>query len=117
MYKQILTALSVMSFMLLAGCLKAQGSVAPPLLALPPQAIVDVATVVTNSTNNTIDVLANDIDTTGTGLTITSVAVDLTVPPMPGATATTDGQTVSFTPAAGFLGVVTLDYSIVDGAG
>jgi hypothetical protein len=100
----------------LAGC-RAQEGAKQLEPGLPPQAIGDVVVVELNSAGNSIDALANDIDQSGTGLTITSVAVDQTLPAMAGAVATTDGDTVTFTPPATFVGVVTLDYSIEDGTG
>ena len=100
----------------LAGCRAQEGAkVSTP--GLPPQAIADIVVVELNSANNTIDALGNDIDQSGTGLTITAVSVDQTLPPMAGAVATTDGNTVTFTPPATFVGVVTLEYSIEDGTG
>src|SRR5882762_8385961 len=113
MFKKIAVSATLV---FLAGC-QAQGSNPSALPGLPPQAIVDVATVTTNSLGNTLAALANDVDTSGTGLTITAVSVDQTLPPATGATASTNGQTVNFTPPANFVGVVTLQYAIVDGTG
>lgn len=102
----------------LAGCRAQEGGPAGTTTpGLPPQAIGDVAVVALNSVSNSIAALDNDVDQSGTGLTITGVTVDQTVPPMAGAVATTDGATVTFTPPATFVGVVTLQYSIQDGTG
>jgi hypothetical protein len=74
----------------LAGCRAQEGAkVSTP--GLPPQAIADIVVVELNSANNTIDALGNDIDQSGTGLTITAVSVDQSLPPMAGAVSTTDG--------------------------
>ena len=114
--KQILLVVAALA---IVGCQAQQGS---PLagaipLGLPPQAIADIVVVETNSLNNSIAALGNDIDQSGTGLTITAVMVDQTLPPAGGAAATTDGNTVTFTPPANFIGVVTLQYAIMDGSG
>ena len=116
MVKQIAFSLFVASMAALSGC-KAQGGVAASVAGLPPQAIVDIVVVEPNSTNNTIAALGNDIDQSGTGLTITAVAVDQVVPPVGTAAASTDGNTVTFTPPVNFVGVVTLQYAIADGTG
>ena len=100
----------------LAGC-RAQEGKAVVTPGLAPQAIGDVVVVALDSANNTIAALNNDIDQSGTGLTITDVQVNQTLPPMAGAVATTNGTTVTFTPPATFVGVVTLDYTIADGTG
>lgn len=100
----------------LAGC-RAQEGTQAATPGLPPQAIGDVVVVELNSAGNTIDALANDIDQSGTGLTITGVAIGQTLPPAAGVAATTDGNTVTFTPPVTFVGVVTLEYSIEDGTG
>jgi hypothetical protein len=100
----------------MAGCSAQEGAkaVAP---GLAPQALSDIVVVELNSANNPIAALLNDIDQSGTGLTITAVQVDQVLPATAGAVATTDGNTVSFTPPANFMGVVTLAYSIADGTG
>jgi hypothetical protein len=101
----------------MTGC-RAQGSApAAPQAGLPPQAINDIVLVETNSANNSIQALANDIDRSGTGLVITGVVVDQVLPPAAGAVAATDGSRVTFTPPPGFIGVVTLLYGIRDGTG
>ncbi len=101
----------------LAGCMAQEGAPGAPQPGLTPTAVPDVVVVQTDSTNNPITALANDIDLSGTGLTITSVTVDQTLPPLAGAVATTNGTTVTFTPPATFTGVVTLLYDIMDGDG
>ena len=112
------TRILVVAFALgIVGCEAQEGLPAVTTPGLPPTAVPDVVVVQTDSTNNPINALNNDIDLSGTGLTITTVTVDQTLPPMAGATATTNGTTVTFTPPAGFVGVVTLMYTIEDGTG
>jgi hypothetical protein len=59
----------------------------------------------------TINVLANDSDANGDPLTISAIGT-----PLHGA-ATTDGQTVTYTPNPNFVGVDTFTYTILDGRG
>ena len=59
----------------------------------------------------TIDVLANDADPDGDALTILSVTA-----PSNG-TATTDGESVRYTPDADFAGTDTFTYTVADGSG
>ncbi|HRW04652.1 MAG TPA: cadherin-like domain-containing protein, partial [Caldilineaceae bacterium] len=59
----------------------------------------------------TINVLNNDSDANGDALTITEVSK-----PQFG-TATTDGQTITYTPSAGFEGTDTFTYLVSDGKG
>ena len=85
-------------------------------VAAPPVALPDVAVGMTNTTSM-IDPLLNDADLSGGGLTITSVSSMMTVPGGAGGTVTTDGTLITYTPPANFIGVETLEYSIVDGNG
>ncbi|MDD9892684.1 MAG: Ig-like domain-containing protein [Gammaproteobacteria bacterium] len=85
--------------------------------ALPPVAVPDVALVNGNSSDNSINPLANDVDTTSSGLTITATSIGATVPPTGTGTVTTDGSTLTYTPANGFAGVETINYTITDGNG
>jgi len=80
------------------------------LPALPPLPVPDIATVTQDSAATVIPVLANDVDPAGGGLTVTAVS---TLASLPAATHTVshDGSAVSFTPTAGFAGVVTLRYT------
>lgn len=91
--------------------------VAPVIAGAPPFAIADAALVSTNSAAADIAVLANDIDTSATGLTVTAVERVAAVPPTAADTVSTDGTVVSYTPATGYAGVVTLQYTITDGNG
>jgi large repetitive protein len=83
-------------------------TVRPPA-APPPQARNDAAT--TNQGQAvTVNVLANDIDPLGRGLTVASVGAS------PAGTATTDGQQVTFTPNGDFFGAAAVTYTVRDGA-
>lgn len=77
-----------------------------------PIAMDDSANVAQDSSANVIDVLVNDSDIDGDTLTITAVAGFNN-----GGSATTDGATVSYSPATGFNGVETFTYDISDGNG
>ena len=76
-----------------------------------PVAVDDSAIVPENSSNNPIDVLANDSDADGDTLTITAVST-----PAHG-TAIAAGADVDYTPAADYLGDDTFTYTISDGHG
>lgn len=77
----------------------------------PPVATDDSATVIENSSNNPIDVLANDYDPDGDTITITSVK-------QPGhGTATQDGVYAYYTPSASYTGPDFFTYTISDGNG
>ncbi len=67
-----------------------------------------------DTTNNSLDVLANDTFAPDTGETLTITGVGT---PDQGGTATTGGSDVTYTPAADFAGVETFTYSISDGNG
>ncbi|MCL4858349.1 MAG: tandem-95 repeat protein [Caldilineaceae bacterium] len=75
-----------------------------------PTVVADTATT-TQGVAVTINVLANDSDPDGDALTITSVSK-----PQFGA-ATTNGQTVTYTPNANFVGNDTFSYVVSDGKG
>ncbi|MFO7594354.1 MAG: Ig-like domain-containing protein [Pseudomonadota bacterium] len=77
-----------------------------------PVAGDDAFAVEQDSSNNSLDVLANDTDVDGDALTITTLGATDN-----GGSVTTDGLTVSYTPAAGFSGVETFSYDISDGNG
>jgi hypothetical protein len=77
----------------------------------PPTANDDTATVLEDSSNNLIDVLANDIDIDGDSLTIVSVTT-----PSNGS-ASTDGSNVYYTPNPDYNGVDSFTYTIFDGNG
>ncbi|MBL8788063.1 MAG: tandem-95 repeat protein, partial [Deltaproteobacteria bacterium] len=76
-----------------------------------PVANDDVATVLIDSEDNVIDVLANDRDADGDALTI----IDVTQPG-DGLVELVDGQ-VRFTPASGFEGTVEFTYTVTDPSG
>jgi VCBS repeat-containing protein len=77
----------------------------------PPVATDDTATVPFDSTNNKIDVLANDDDPDGDTLTITGVSV------ASHGTTNTDGDYVYYTPTVGYSGDDSFTYTINDGNG
>jgi len=78
----------------------------------PPTANDDPFTVSEDSTNNSLDVLANDSISPDTGETLTITAVGA---PDNGGTATTDGSTITYTPFSMFFGTETFTYTINDG--
>ncbi len=75
-----------------------------------PDAIADTATT-TQGAAVTINALANDLDADGDALTVTSVSK-----PQFGTT-NTDGQSITYTPNADFVGVDSFTYFITDGRG
>ncbi|ANB19774.1 Ig-like domain-containing protein [Dokdonella koreensis] len=77
----------------------------------PPLAQDDSAQVAQNSSNNLIDVLANDSSPDGHALTITAVST-----PAHGS-ATVAGTAVSYTPATGYTGSDSFTYTVSDGHG
>ena len=78
----------------------------------PPVANDDAFEVAEGSVDNSLDVLANDLDPEGMPLSITVVgSADQ------GGSASTDGLTVLYSPAPTFVGVETFSYTIADGAG
>ncbi|HVE63032.1 MAG TPA: Ig-like domain-containing protein, partial [Mycobacteriales bacterium] len=77
----------------------------------PPVAADDAITVAEDSAATVVPVLANDSDPEGAPLTVTSVTQ-----PANG-TVTLAGGVVSFTPAAGFSGTTSFDYTVSDGSG
>lgn len=76
-----------------------------------PVAADDVFTVEIDSSDNSLDVLANDSDPDGDELTITSATQ-----PNNGEVAIA-GDAILYTPAAGFVGTDTFSYTIDDGFG
>jgi len=77
----------------------------------PPVASDDAITVPKDSSNNQLDVRANDYDPDNNPLTITSVTT-----PLHGS-ASTNGLYVFYTPTAGYIGPDTCSYTINDGTG
>jgi len=77
----------------------------------PPVANNDTATVPMDSTNNKINVLANDVDADEDPLTITGVSVATH------GTTTTDASFVYYTPTQGFSGSDSFTYTISDNHG
>ncbi len=77
-----------------------------------PNAVDDGFTLDENSSNNTLTVLGNDNDPDAAA-TLTITAVDS--PTTQGGTATISGNTISYTPLAGFDGTDSFDYTLSDG--
>jgi hypothetical protein len=75
-----------------------------------PVANNDTATVDEDSSNNVINVTANDTDADGDNLTVSAASAS-------NGTAAPDGGNVRYTPAANFSGPVTINYTINDGTG
>ena len=76
-----------------------------------PVAAADIATTPAN-TSVTIAPLANDTDTDGDTLTVTSVT-----PPANGSATLNPDGTIFYSPDAGFIGTETISYTITDGEG
>jgi hypothetical protein len=77
-------------------------------------AVDDAASVVQNSSNNVIDVLANDIEFPAVDTTVTIASA-----PTNGTATISPNKTVSYTPGAGFTGVATFTYTasrVVEGS-
>lgn len=79
---------------------------------IAPTATADTFNVLMDSTNVTLDVLANDLNP-DVGETLTITAVDTTGLD-PAATLVNNGSTLAYTPAPGFSGVETFTYTIQD---
>ena len=77
-----------------------------------PSAVNDEATVRLGTTG-TIDVLANDIDSNGDNLSVTGFSETSSQ----GVTIARDGNSLHYTPADGFRGIDSFEYSISDGNG
>ena len=77
----------------------------------PPVANDDAATVAEDSSNNTIDVLANDTDTDGDTLSIGTVSDP------PHGTALIQGGVVKYAPDANYNGSDSFTYTVNDGHG
>jgi hypothetical protein len=82
-------------------------------VALPPVALPDAVTVTQDSGATDIDVLANDVDFAGGGLTLTGISVATSLPAATHTLALVANQ-VRFTPAAGFVGAVIVNYAATD---
>jgi Ca2+-binding RTX toxin-like protein len=80
----------------------------------PPVAQFDSDTAELNSTDNRVDVLANDTDP-DPGTTLTVISVEQ--PPNGAVTITSAGDAVLYTPAIGFVGQEVFRYTMSDGAG
>lgn len=80
----------------------------------PPTGVVDTFNVDQNSTDNTLNVIGNDIIAPDSGETLT---IDSVTTPSAGGTITisSDSRTVNYTPPAGFTGTDTFSYTVTDG--
>jgi len=97
-----------------AGALSAPATVTMTVLPnAPPVAVADSATVVEDGGPTVISVLANDSDPDiGDTLSVSSVSN----PSAMGGTVTTNGQTVTYTPALNFSGPDSFTYQVSDGS-
>ena len=86
-------------------------------LAAPPVALPDVFTVATGSSAQVLDVLLNDVDLSGGGLSLTEVSAVTTVPLGSNGSFSIGSGTLLYTPASGFTGVQTASYTVEDGNG
>ncbi len=77
-----------------------------------PSAEDDLFTVKQNSSDNVLNVLANDSDPDGDALTIAAVGLTDS-----GGTASTDGGLITYSPAVDFVGTETFTYTVSDGQG
>jgi hypothetical protein len=75
-------------------------------------AVIDTATIAEDSAQTSINVLANDIDLTGSSRSITSVTQ-----PSQGGTVTFNSPNVSFTPSKDFNGVAVFTYTVTNNVG
>ena len=89
-------------------------AVTPTLPSLPPVAVPDVATLAGGTTSANLEVLANDIDASGGGLTVRTVSVLAALPANAGVSAATNGSRVQLTVPTGYAGVITLSYEVRD---
>ena len=81
---------------------------------VPPVAAADAFSVAENSSGNVLAVLANDHDADIPAQTLTITAVGAT---SNGGTATNNGSTISYTPAANYSGPDSFTYTVSDGSG
>ncbi len=86
-------------------------------LALPPAALPDVFTLLVGADETTLDVLANDVDGAGGGLSVSQASSVATVPlGNAGSLSVVDGA-LRYAPRPGFTGVETLSYTLQDANG
>lgn len=91
--------------------------ITPALPTVPPLAVPDVAMRSSGAMAFALDVLANDIDVAGGGLTITAAEVLLGLPDSTGVAVTTNGSALQLALPATYAGVLTLSYTITDANG
>ena len=75
-------------------------------------AVTDTATIAEDSPQTSINVLANDVDLTGSSRSVTSVTQ-----PTIGGTVSFSGPNVSFTPSKDFNGVAVFTYTVTNNVG
>ncbi|MFK7979916.1 MAG: Ig-like domain-containing protein, partial [Saprospiraceae bacterium] len=80
---------------------------------MAPTANPDYSTVLQNSTDNFIDVQANDNDSNGIG---DSLITSILVMPSSGTVVVSDGDSVNYTPTASYFGLDTIVYQVCDTA-
>jgi len=78
-----------------------------------PIAVVDNATVLENSTDNFINVQANDIDSNGEGDSLLTTILD---PALHGTATVINDERISYTPTAEYFGLDTIVYQVCDTA-
>ena len=88
----------------------------PLATVLGPVALPDTGSLMQNAPATDFAVLANDVDSSATGLTLTAASVISSLP-MATHTVTLAGNRVRFTPATGFAGSVLVGYTVTDGNG
>lgn len=91
--------------------------VTPIAPTVPPLAVADLVTLSSGSTTADLNVLTNDIDVAGDGLTITAASVLLGLPDSTGVSVSTDGTALQLALPSTYAGVLTLSYTITDGNG
>ncbi len=91
--------------------------VTPALPAIPPVGVPDVATRSSGTASISLNVLDNDIDVAGGGLTVTAASVVLGLPDSSGVTVSTDGTALNLALPSTYAGVLTLSYTLSDANG
>jgi len=78
-----------------------------------PVAATDYSTVLENSTNNFINVQANDTDANGEGDSLVTTIVEM---PLHGVASVINDDSLSYTPTADYIGLDTIIYQVCDTA-
>jgi hypothetical protein len=90
--------------------------VTPTAIVLGPLALPDVGVASSAGGPVLFNVLANDIDPAGGGLTLTAAGIDVALPPGAGTVAIVGNQ-VRYTPALLYVGTVVIGYTAADSNG